>query len=76
VLGSDHPDVLCTRSDLAIYLTRTGHLDEALSHARTLVNDEIRLLGPGHPYTLSTQNVLAQIERMVLARAPAATRRP
>ena len=59
VLGSDHPDTLTTRNNLAIAYQGAGRTDEAIAlHEQNLADHE-RVLGPDHPETLITRNNLA-----------------
>ena len=61
VLGSDHPDTLTTRGNLANAYTDTGRTTEAWSptlHEQNLADQE-RVLGSDHPGSLRTRNNLA-----------------
>jgi tetratricopeptide (TPR) repeat protein len=63
ILGSDHPNTLASRNELAIAYRAAGHLDEAITlHERNLTDRE-RILGPDHPQTLTNRNNLANAYR-------------
>jgi len=59
VLGSDHPDTLTTRSNLAGWLGEAGDLTGAVTAFEQLLTDRLRVLGPDHPDTLTTRGNLA-----------------
>ncbi|MEU4413234.1 caspase, EACC1-associated type [Nocardia salmonicida] len=62
-LGSDHPETLTSRSDLAQAYRSVGRLTEAIVlHERT-ISDRARILGSDHPDTLTSQNNLAEAYR-------------
>ena len=59
VQGSDHPDTLASRNNLAYAYLLVGRIDEAIAlYERTLAARE-RVLGPEHLRTLYTRNNLA-----------------
>ena len=62
ILGSDHPDTLTTRSNLASWLGESGRVDDAITQYQTLLTDTIRILGPDHPDTVTTRRALAHWE--------------
>jgi hypothetical protein len=57
--GSDHPDTLTTRGDLATWTGAAGDPATARDLSAALQLDRDRVLGPEHPDTLSTRNNLA-----------------
>ncbi|MCB0990946.1 MAG: tetratricopeptide repeat protein, partial [Acidimicrobiales bacterium] len=61
VLGSDHPDTLATRGNLASWLGRMGRVEEAVEECRRLLTDRTRVLGGDHPDTLATRHNLAYL---------------
>ena len=60
VLGSDHPDTLTTRANLAYWLGAAGQPGQAASQYRDLLVDRLRVLGPDHPGTLAARENLAR----------------
>ena len=52
--GNDHPDVLQTRNNLAVWYSMTGRNDDAIAELEGLVADKRRVLGDDHPDTLTT----------------------
>ncbi|MFK0131898.1 tetratricopeptide repeat protein, partial [Streptomyces rubiginosohelvolus] len=59
VLGSEHPDTLASRNNLANALNNLGqHQQAADLHQQTLADRE-RIHGPDHPDTLTSRNNLA-----------------
>ena len=59
ILGSEHPDTLTSRNNLANAYQSAGELARAIPlHERTLAERE-RILGPEHPDTLTSRNNLA-----------------
>jgi hypothetical protein len=58
-LGSDHPDTLTTRSNLARWLGEAGQPAQAADQYRDLLDDRLRVLGPDHPHTLTARGNLA-----------------
>ena len=59
VLGSDHPDTLTTRNNLASAYRSVGRFGEAIELFEQVLADRVRVLGPDHPDTLTTRNNLA-----------------
>jgi hypothetical protein len=58
-LGSDHPDTLTTRGNLANAYTDTGRTTEAITLHEQNLADQERVLGSDHPDTLITRGNLA-----------------
>ena len=61
VLGSDHPQTLTARNNIASCIGRAGEASEALRLFRELLADYERVLGPDHPETLNTRNTIADL---------------
>ena len=59
-LGSDHPDTLNTRNNLASCLQDKGDVDGALTIYRELYQTQTIKLGSDHPHTLTTRHNLAR----------------
>ena len=59
VLGSDHPDTLTSRDNLASAYWEAGRATDAIPLHQQTLTDRERLLGPDHPDTLSSQGNLA-----------------
>ena len=59
VLGTDHPDTLMVRNNLAFAYRSVGRFDEAIELYERVLADQERVLGPDHPDTLITRNNLA-----------------
>ncbi|MEU7839123.1 tetratricopeptide repeat protein, partial [Nonomuraea sp. NPDC049129] len=59
VSGSDHPDTLTTRHDLATWLGEAGDAATARDQLITLLPIRERVQGPDHPDTLTTRHNLA-----------------
>jgi len=51
VPGRDHPDTLRSRSSLANTLAALGRYDEAAELHEKIIEDRVRVLGPGDPRT-------------------------
>jgi len=66
LLGSDHPDVLTSRNNLAYAYAAAGRLDEAIALFKGTVVDLEGVLGADDPLTLTCRTNLA----------PASTRQP
>jgi tetratricopeptide (TPR) repeat protein len=63
VLGTDHPDTLTTRNNLALAYREAGRTAEAIGlYERTLADRE-RVLGTEHPETLRSRGGLASAYR-------------
>ena len=58
-LGSDHPDTLASRNNLASAYQDAGRLEQAIPLFERILADSERLLGPDHPHTLISRNNLA-----------------
>ncbi|HYS38105.1 MAG TPA: tetratricopeptide repeat protein, partial [Pseudonocardiaceae bacterium] len=58
-LGSDHPDTLVSRNNLAHWRGEAGDAAGAAEAFEALLADQLRVLGPDHPDTLLTRNNLA-----------------
>ena len=55
-LGTDHPDTLTTRNDLATWLGEKGRVAEAIVAFTDLLPDLLRVLGADHSATLSARH--------------------
>jgi hypothetical protein len=60
ILGSDHPDTLIDRQNLARAYESVGRLAEAIALFESTLYDFERILGPDHPNTLTSRNNLAR----------------
>ncbi|MFS8202632.1 tetratricopeptide repeat protein [Streptomyces sp. CWNU-52B] len=69
VRGSDHPDTLTTRHDIARVVAERGDTAEAERLFREVLQVRERVLGSDHPNTLSTRH---EIARMVARRGDTA----
>lgn len=58
-LGSDHPDTLTARYELAYWRGEAGDFAGATRSQSELLADRLRILGPDHPDTLGTRASLA-----------------
>ncbi len=58
VLGSDHPDTLGSRNNLAYAYRSAGRLGEAIPLFERTLADLERVLSPDHPNTLTTRHNL------------------
>ena len=58
-LGSDDPDTLTTRNNLAVALRGMGHVSEAIELCQAVIADRQRVLGSDDPLTLTSRNNLA-----------------
>ena len=63
VYGTDHPDTLVARNNLARAYRAAGRLNEAISLFEAILLDRERVLGRDHPETLSSRNNLARTYR-------------
>jgi hypothetical protein len=59
LLGSDHPDTLTARYDLAYWRGEAGDFAGAAAAMAELVDDRLRVLGPSHSDTLGTRAAVA-----------------
>ncbi|WP_230862674.1 tetratricopeptide repeat protein [Amycolatopsis camponoti] len=59
ILGSDHPDTLAARSNLATAYVAAGDLGRAISLHRQILADRERVLGAKHPHTQRSRDRLA-----------------
>ncbi|KAI9715103.1 MAG: Kinesin light chain 3 [Chrysothrix sp. TS-e1954] len=59
ILGDEHPDTISAMNNLTVALSRQGHLDEAASMKREVVEKMRRILGDEHPDTITAMNNLA-----------------
>jgi Flp pilus assembly protein TadD len=60
-LGTEHPETLSSRADLAYALMNQGKFSEAESTFREVIKLQDRVLGPEHPDTLSACSNLAYV---------------
>ena len=58
-LGSDHPDTLASRNNLAGTYRASGRLDKAITLYEQTLEDSIRVLSTDHPSTLTSRLNLA-----------------
>jgi hypothetical protein len=58
ILGSDHPDTLATRHNVARWTGETGDATGARDQLTALLPVIDRVLGPDHPNTLTTRTNL------------------
>jgi hypothetical protein len=58
-LGSDHPNTLAARHNLASWRGESGDVAGAIAEFVALLADRVRVLGPDHPATLTTRHNLA-----------------
>ncbi|MET8853500.1 tetratricopeptide repeat protein [Amycolatopsis sp. NPDC004625] len=58
-LGSDHPDTLIARGNLARWQGEAGDPAGAAAAFERLLTDTVRVLGPDHPHTLTARSDLA-----------------
>jgi len=65
VLGTDHPDTLMVRNNLAFAYHSVGRFDEAIELYERVLADQKWVLGPDHPNTLTTRSNLAGAYRSV-----------
>jgi hypothetical protein len=61
--GTEHPDTLTSRNNLATVLHDQGKLDEAEQEHRATLDTRMRVLGTEHPNTLTSRNNLATVLR-------------
>jgi tetratricopeptide (TPR) repeat protein len=65
LLGSEHPDTLTARANLAAAYAFDGRIADAIALEERVVADGERLLGPEHPDTLTARGNLASSYRSV-----------
>lgn len=53
--GGDHPDTLAARAHTPIMLFQLGRFTESQARNEALLRDQLRVLGPSHSATLTTQ---------------------
>jgi tetratricopeptide (TPR) repeat protein len=63
VLGEAHPDILGTRSSLALAYHDAGRLEKAIPLFERTLTDRERVLGEAHPDTLTSRSSLARAYR-------------
>jgi tetratricopeptide (TPR) repeat protein len=63
VLGTDHPDTLTTRNNLALAYREAGRTAEAIGLYEQTLADRERVLGTDHPETLRSRGGLASAYR-------------
>ena len=61
LLGSDHPDTLNTRNNLAVAYDSVGRFAEAVDAWEELLPDCQRVLGLEHPLTKQVRKILKQL---------------
>ncbi|WP_334663931.1 tetratricopeptide repeat protein [Streptomyces cyaneofuscatus] len=71
MLGTDHPETLTSRNNLALTLNDLGQHRQAADLHRQNLTDRERILGTDHPHTLASRNNLARAQ----ARLGSAARR-
>ena len=59
LLGTDHPDTLASRNNLAMACLLAGRLEEAIALYELNLRHFESILGPHHPDTLASRNNLA-----------------
>ncbi|MEO6701640.1 MAG: hypothetical protein ABIP57_09080, partial [Jatrophihabitantaceae bacterium] len=64
-LGSDHPDTLATRHNLARWRGVAGDPGGAAAALERLLVDRLRVLGSDHPDTLATRHNLDYLRHQV-----------
>ncbi|MFI1980252.1 tetratricopeptide repeat protein [Streptomyces wedmorensis] len=72
LLGSDHPDTLTIRANLAVALSLEDRAEEALAIEEEVLAVRERVLGKDHPDTLLSRSNLAVIYRDADNRSPRA----
>ena len=68
ILGPEHADTLCTRTNLEVALFYQGKYSEAEEQIRILLALKEKALGPEHPGTLNTRNNLGGLLRNIFQR--------
>ncbi|HMW19253.1 MAG TPA: tetratricopeptide repeat protein, partial [Accumulibacter sp.] len=61
VLGAEHPDVLTTRNNIAVWTGESGQPAAALALFQALLPDRERVLGAEHPDVLKTRKKIAAL---------------
>ena len=59
ILGSESPDTMTSRNNLAVMLLSEGKYSESEAQIRELITTETKVLGPENPDTLGSRNNLA-----------------
>ena len=59
--GSEHPDTIFARANLAATLCQRGQVDQAAELLRSVVAAQVQLLGEGHPDTARTRTELTKV---------------
>ena len=59
ILGPDHPDILRTRSNVALAHQQAGDLQTAIDMYEALLPAMTRILGPDHPHTFRARSNVA-----------------
>jgi tetratricopeptide (TPR) repeat protein len=59
IQGSDHPQTLLARGNVAFWTAHSGNVAEALRLAQDMLPDQERVLGPDHRDTLATRGNIA-----------------
>jgi len=59
ILGTNHPDTLTTRADLAVSYRSAGRTNDAIKLFEQVLADSEEILGTNHPNTLTTRANLA-----------------
>ncbi|WP_108999137.1 hypothetical protein [Streptomyces rishiriensis] len=62
-LHPDHPKALAARRDLVDWLIRARELPVAHQVLRSLLADQVRALGPDHPATAHTRQIVELFEK-------------
>ena len=58
VLGHEHPDTLTSMKNLAFTWKGQNRDEEALTLMKHCIQLQKKILGPGHPFTMSTLTIL------------------
>ncbi|MGH8593742.1 MAG: tetratricopeptide repeat protein, partial [Gammaproteobacteria bacterium] len=61
--GTDHPDTLTTRNNIADWTGQAGEAREALRLFRELLPDQMRVLGADHPNTINAREWINILQR-------------
>ena len=65
VLGTDHPDTLTSRSNLAVAYRAAGDLGRAIPLYEQTLTDSVRVLGGDHPQTQIVRDILAEARQQL-----------